>query len=397
MRPAQRLQTILSAPQASHFTPHFLEQVSFDQVQVGLRRLDRRFGPITRIEASSEDEIWLVQSQKGHYQVLAQFDDADCLKALRIPTEHPTLLQARLPFVFLFFLPVLLVWGVIGCWTADTQVLWGMRMFPTLTLALALYAIGIWSRTSVWILPWLWLSLFFLIGSLSRLPILLFGEVGFWSLLGMLFLGTLPVPLFIQGIQGRRSPPNLVALGPVLSGGSFIVTQGGSTSLLNYHVAYSHMRYAVDWIGVGPLGFPARGLLPRDPKKYAIYGADVLAPLDGEVVAIQDGLPDLQVPQQHPFRPAGNHVVIRSSLVDGQEVQILLAHLRTNSLRVRPGSHVKQGDVIGQVGNSGNTSEPHLHVGVNVDAATGDPFSGEGVPFSVAGRFPVAGMIYRKH
>lgn len=122
----------------------------------------------------------------------------------------------------------------------------------------------------------------------------------------------------------------------------------------------------------------------------------MLAPLSGEIVALRNDLPDLPIPQADSLRPAGNHVVLQATLPDGRAAQILLAHLKTGSVRVRVGQHVNQGDVLAQVGNSGNTSEPHLHLGVNVNAEPGDPFSGEGVPFSVEGRFPVRGMVFER-
>lgn len=57
---------------------------------------------------------------------------------------------------------------------------------------------------------------------------------------------------------------------------------------------------------------------------------------------------------------AGNHVVIRAS-----DALVLVAHLREGSVRVRPGQHVAQGEPVGECGNSGNSTEPHVHVQVS--------------------------------
>ncbi|WP_432804253.1 M23 family metallopeptidase [Deinococcus taeanensis] len=117
-------------------------------------------------------------------------------------------------------------------------------------------------------------------------------------------------------------------------------------------------------------------------------------PLDGTVLQTEHTRPDLRVPQVDSLRPAGNFIVLRSTAPDGRQVHILLAHLQRGSVTVKPGDQVRAGQVLALVGNSGNTTEPHLHLGVNINAAADDPFSGEGVPFSIAGHFPVRGTTF---
>ena len=77
----------------------------------------------------------------------------------------------------------------------------------------------------------------------------------------------------------------------------------------------------------------------------------------------------------------GNFVVLRSVAPDGREVRVVLAHLRQGSVRMRTGGRVRAGEALGEVGNSGNTTEPHLHLGVTVSGVPGEPISGEGIPF----------------
>ena len=69
-----------------------------------------------------------------------------------------------------------------------------------------------------------------------------------------------------------------------------------------------------------------------------------------------------------------------------QSVQVLLAHLQHGSLTVRVGDQVTTGQPLGRVGNSGNTSEPHLHIHA-VPAGTEDVLRGAGVPILFEGRF----------
>jgi murein DD-endopeptidase MepM/ murein hydrolase activator NlpD len=119
-------------------------------------------------------------------------------------------------------------------------------------------------------------------------------------------------------------------------------------------------RYAVDWeqldnrnrIYVGPR---------RDVHSYKIYGAQVFAVANATVVTAVDGLPNQtpgKFPENLPIDEAdGNHVVLQ--LPDGSYA--LYAHLEPNSVAVTEGQTVTQGQLIGLVGNSGNSIAPHLH------------------------------------
>lgn len=109
----------------------------------------------------------------------------------------------------------------------------------------------------------------------------------------------------------------------------------------------------------------------------------MLSPCDGEVTEVRDGLPDLVPPVSDRDNPAGNHVGISCG-----EVTILLAHLRQGSVEVAQGERVATGDRVGLVGNSGNTTEPHLHIHA-YDAATG-----EGVEMAFGGVRPIRNRVF---
>lgn len=175
------------------------------------------------------------------------------------------------------------------------------------------------------------------------------------------------------------------ALAFPLEGGRFMVAHGGANPLLNHHHAHGAQRYALDITGLNDAGFRARGLLPKNLEAYEIYGAQVVSPCDGRVVATHDGLPDLQPPVTDRENAKGNHVVVSCG-----DVRVELAHLMRGSVEVRPGGHVSAGDPIGRVGNSGNTTEPHLHAHA-VDARTG-----LGVPMEFDGRQPVRNAVFRR-
>ena len=96
-----------------------------------------------------------------------------------------------------------------------------------------------------------------------------------------------------------------------------------------------------------------------------IYGKPVHAVADARVAVAVDGLPNSppgKLPPGLKIEEAdGNHVIL--DLGDGRFA--VYAHLQPHSVRVKPGAQVRRGDVLGLVGTSGNSSEPHLHFQVS--------------------------------
>lgn len=166
----------------------------------------------------------------------------------------------------------------------------------------------------------------------------------------------------VVGLMARHDPR---ALTFPLTDGHFVVAQGGSAGILNHHHSHRAQRHALDITAVGPLGFRASSLLPDDPSLYAVFGKSVISPCDGMVKAAVDGLPDLSPPAGDTANPAGNHVVLTCG-----DLEIELAHLRMGSVVVEAGKQIRARDPIGQVGNSGNSTEPHLHVHA-IDTSSG--------------------------
>ncbi|MCO5118149.1 MAG: M23 family metallopeptidase [Burkholderiaceae bacterium] len=169
-----------------------------------------------------------------------------------------------------------------------------------------------------------------------------------------------------------------------LEGGRFMVGQGGGIKLLNQHASHRQQRHAADIVALNALGFRASGILPVRLDAYAILGAAVVSPCAGTVVEARDGLPDLTPGEMDPEHPAGNH-----ALLDCDGLRVLLAHLQHGSVAVATGDPVTVGDPIGRVGNSGNTTEPHLHIHAF------DPRTGDGVPIRFDGRAPLRNRVFR--
>ena len=153
--------------------------------------------------------------------------------------------------------------------------------------------------------------------------------------------------------------------------GEWLVFWGGRTLGENYHAASRAQRFAHDLVMVRD------GRTHPDSStalsSYYCYGQPILAPAPGVVVIAVDTLPDQPIGSRDPAHPGGNHVVIDH----GNREFSLLAHMQPHSLRVKVGSRVKRGQLLGLAGNSGNTSEPHLHVhlmnGPNMSDADGLP------------------------
>jgi hypothetical protein len=114
-------------------------------------------------------------------------------------------------------------------------------------------------------------------------------------------------------------------------------------------------------------------------------GVPVLASAAGRVLRIRDGVPDLSVRERGEAavgqEQCGNGVVIGHA--NGWETQY--CHLRSGSVRVRPGAHVRAGAMVGLVGLSGNTEFPHVHLTVRKDRQIVDPFAYGAAPGTCGG------------
>lgn len=263
--------------------------------------------------------------------------------------------------------------------------------FLTLGLAILLhmaypwFTLGYWGRFTV-----LTLSTFsglsqaflaFRVSSRTRSPVLL-TRLDWVRLLAAVVLGVV-VPA--MAVSAPRH--DAVSVKSPFSTGVWYVAQGGGLSLVNHHASVPAQRYSLDLVRLNEAGRSCSG--PRSSlESYPAWGSQVQSPVSGVVVAVTDGLPDMPIGQRDVENPAGNHIVIETS--DG--TRLLLAHLRCGSIAVRPGSRVAPGEILAEVGNSGNTSEPHLHIQA-MKISEGDEWVG--VPIEIEGRVLHRGQLLR--
>lgn len=99
-------------------------------------------------------------------------------------------------------------------------------------------------------------------------------------------------------------------------------------------------------------GLRADGLLPADPAKYAIFETKVFAPCAGIVIEAENNREDMPPPLPDRELMPGNHV-----LLDCREAIVLLAHFKKGTVAVTGGQRVETGQMLGEVGNSGNRKQ----------------------------------------
>jgi len=194
---------------------------------------------------------------------------------------------------------------------------------------------------------------------------------------------------FISALRGWHYASGAVELAFPLGSKWVYIAQGGNSSSINYHNKINSQRFAMDMVALNDWGVRALGLLPDNLDRYVIFGAPVFSPCEGSVIQAVDRFPDQIPPQADEDNVAGNHVIIAC-----KGVLVLLAHLRSGSVSVREGQSLTAGTRVGAVGNSGNTSEPHLHIHA-VGAASGDIRTGKGVPITFDGWFLVRNSTRR--
>jgi hypothetical protein len=149
-------------------------------------------------------------------------------------------------------------------------------------------------------------------------------------------------------------------------------------------------RYAQDWIYVDPVTGQAAAGNATLAKNFLGYGREIYAAANGTVVDVLDGLPDLETiysPRQATIATAaGNYVIVDI----GDQKYACYAHMAPGSIRVGVGDAVAEGQVLGLMGNSGNSDLPHLHFQVVTD--TPSFLGAEGYPH-VYRSFDVIGTV----
>lgn len=202
---------------------------------------------------------------------------------------------------------------------------------------------------------------------------------------------------------GARGVPGPVVLAYPFSG-RWLTRNSPARRVPSHGTHLMGTTYAIDFIPVDEQGRSApwswRAVAATEaPENFVGFGAPILAPCSGRVVIAHDGEPDHQARRSQlallpymlgqagrvrggPPAIAGNHVVIAA---DERGPYILLAHLQQGSVTGTVGDHVPEGAAVGACGNSGNSTQPHLHIQAT-DSTNWDQARGLPIAFRTTGR-----------
>jgi hypothetical protein len=302
------------------------------------------------------------------------------------------------------FLPVALVtWRFIAPYRSMID--WAATTLVLASYVLFIYLTGTWAFASYYLrYALLLVSAAAVLRSLPQLTGLSLVDRfsgSFWirnCLLIAASVGFLTVS--VNAMQARFFEQQTISLSFPLNRGVYSVFEGGNgkrSSLMNYHYrsavhsrsgVNNSMKYAVDVTMLSRWGNDARGIFPRQRERYPVFNKVVLSPCDGVVAGVVDGQPNEEPWSGKGPYNLGNYVLLRTG-----NYHVLLGHLQEASIKVAADETVKVGEAIACVGNSGWTSQPHLHIqAMRVDS--GSFWSGEGVPIVFDGRNPFKNRLF---
>src|SRR5579885_600339 len=140
-------------------------------------------------------------------------------------------------------------------------------------------------------------------------------------------------------------------------------------------------RYAIDWVQVGPDGRTFRGD-EHDNRSYYAYDHPIYAAADGTIVSVKDGIAENVPNSEQLAAPIGLETIAGNNIIEdlGGGRFAAYAHLRPGTIKVKPGERVHSGQMLARLGNTGNSSEPHLHFQVCDAPAFVDS---QGLPFAI--------------
>ena len=297
------------------------------------------------------------------------------------------------------FLPA---WFLFWLWKGKykTKFDWLIRSLLVGTFFLYIFLSGRWDWVGYYF-RYLWLLLFFIVlyktyrGNRSA-TFYIRKDIKTWFFTGINIIVIVIFLLFsafaISGYFYNEKPINLSF---PLKNGIYYVGHGGSSPVINYHNIVTSQRFALDIVKLNIFGIRAEGILPETLTKYEIFGDTVYSPCNGIVIETENNLED-QIPPQinrENFKENRNNIAGNRVVILGDGYKILIAHMMKNSLMVSEGDTITTGQPVGRVGNTGNTSEPHLHIHAEKGGEEIPILTGEGIPVVFNGRFLVRNSL----
>lgn len=145
---------------------------------------------------------------------------------------------------------------------------------------------------------------------------------------------------------------------------------GGDTKELNYHVDNEAQKNAFDFLILDKFGksYKTDGKTNED---YNAFGKEVIAPCNGDIVLVIDGVKDNIPGEMNLFDIGGNTIVLKTE----NNEYLVFCHFKHQAIKVKESQKVEQGQLLGLCGNTGHSSEPHIHFHIqnveDINQATG--------------------------
>jgi hypothetical protein len=193
----------------------------------------------------------------------------------------------------------------------------------------------------------------------------------------------------VKAVKSASPPTEPYPLNFPLEGDDYYTSEGGSSRLTNNHHKNLAQCYALDFYQLDRLGRRCTGFYPKNLENYVIFGKPLYAPAAGTILKAQDGLRDMTPPEMDEVNRAGNHVLIKTD----DDKYIVMAHMKQGSVAVKAGEQVEAGGLLGEVGSSGHSEEPHLHIHCMDTLEEDYVRRGNGIPIQFNGRYLVRNQL----
>jgi hypothetical protein len=182
------------------------------------------------------------------------------------------------------------------------------------------------------------------------------------------------------------TPEGAVSLDFPLKNGDFVVNYSGPDNSLGIPIHQTPAeKYALDIVRSVSFVEYIKLIKKHGLERNLTFSTPIYSPCDGVVFKVRKDIPD-QSPGQRDTG-SGNHVIIQC-----KGLRVVLCHMKQNSAKVSEGQSIRSGDLLGEIGNSGNTDGPHLHIAAVKDDLSLTPTA---VPMIFHGVYLRKGEVFK--
>lgn len=300
---------------------------------------------------------------------------------------------------------------------------WILKIIMSISFLLLLNTIAYWQHFSIY-LPYAIFMIFIIVCYFSYKKVKSCDDYNMKKYRKLIhrilivFLSIFFTTIFIGALKSKNYSEEAINLSFPLRNGKYTITDGGDgkiSPLMNYHYMFltvnkfktlltksdswdnnsklqSGDRYAVDVVKLNNIGALSKKILPHEINNYEIYEDDIYSPCDGQAIEVVDNY-DNNIPLTGGYpKNVGNHVIIK---FNNSNKAIVLGHMQKDSIKIKSGDIVKEGQIIGKVGNSGWSEWPHVHIKV-MEMKDDNFWNGEPVPFTFDNKVPFKNRVYFK-